>query len=184
MNIKLFSETTNLRRVPLEEQEQLTLLVHLSSLPVFSGVRATQSLVLCVYFVDHCLSFFFSPLCCLSFIDLQILITPLVSCPLCCLSFIDLRILITPLVSWPLCCLSFFDLRIRITPLVSFGHCVVVLLWYTDSDYPFGIFWPLCGCPSLIYGFWLPLWYLQTLLTGADDFTPGFSGVRVAKSLD
>jgi hypothetical protein len=117
MNIKLFSETTNLRRVPLEEQEQLTLLVHLSSLPVFSGVRATQSLVLCVYFVDHCLSFFFSPLCCLSFIDLQILITPLVSCPLCCLSFIDLRILITPLVSWPLCCLSFIDLQILITSL-------------------------------------------------------------------
>jgi hypothetical protein len=29
--------------------------------------------------------------------------------------------------------------------LVSFAHCVV--------------------CPSLIYGFWLPLWYLQTFLT-------------------
>jgi hypothetical protein len=50
-------------------------------------------------------------------------------------------------------------------PLVSFGHCVVssssiyrfwlphwyllgivssALLRYTDSDYPFGIFWPLC----------------------------------------
>jgi hypothetical protein len=45
---------------------------------------------------------------------------------------------------WPLCCLSFFDLQILITPLVSFGHCVV--------------------CPSLIYRFWLPLWYLQALL--------------------
>ena len=30
---------------------------HLSSPPVFSGVRVTRSLVLCVYFVDHCLSF-------------------------------------------------------------------------------------------------------------------------------
>ena len=121
------------------------------------------------------------------------------------LSFFDIRILITPLVSfghcvvvllwytdsdypfgifWPLCgChsliygfwlplwyllvivwLSFFDIRILITPLVSFGHCVVVLLWYTDSDYPFGIFWPLCGCPSLIYGFWLPLWYLLAIV--------------------
>jgi hypothetical protein len=60
-----------------------------------------------------------------------------------------------------LCCVSFFDLQILITPLVSFGHCVVcpsliyrfwlplwyllaivlcVLLWFTDSDYPFGIF--------------------------------------------
>ena len=64
---------------------------------------------------------------------------------------------------WPLCCLFFFDIRILITPL--FGHCVVcsssiygfwlplwyllvivlsLLLRYTDSDYPFGIFWSLC----------------------------------------
>jgi hypothetical protein len=89
--------------------------------------------------------------------------------------------------------------------LVSFGHCVVcpliygfwlplwyflavvlsVLLWFTDSDYLFGIFWPLCcqsffdlrilitslvsfdHCvvsPSLIYGFWLPLWYLLAIV--------------------
>jgi hypothetical protein len=47
--------------------------------PVFSGVCVTRSLVLCVCFVDHCLSFcHFLPLCCPSF-DLQILITPLVS---------------------------------------------------------------------------------------------------------
>ena len=107
---------------------------------------------------------------------------------------------------WPLCCLTFFDLQILITPLVSFGHCVVwpssiyrfwlplwyllaivlsVLLWYTDSDYLFGIFWPLCCltffdlqilithlvsfghcvvCSSLIYWFWLPLWYLLAIV--------------------
>ena len=106
---------------------------------------------------------------------------------------------------WPLCCL-FFDLRIQITPLVYCGHCVVCsssiygfwlplwyllaivlsfLLWFTDSDYPFGILWPLCClfffhlqiliiplvscghcvvCSSTIYRFWLALWYLQTLL--------------------
>jgi hypothetical protein len=88
----------------------------------------------------------------------------------------------------------------------TFGHCVVcssliygfwlplwyllvivfsVPLWYTDSDYPFGIFWPLCFlflfdiriliaplvsfghcvfCSSLIYGFWLPLWYLLAIV--------------------
>jgi hypothetical protein len=66
---------------------------------------------------------------------------------------------------WPLCCLSFFSLQFLITPLVSFDHCVVcsssvysfwLPLWYlfaivlsallqfTVSDYPFGIFWPLC----------------------------------------
>jgi hypothetical protein len=72
-------------RVPLLEQELLILPEYLSSPPIFSGVRVSRSLVLCVCFVDRCLSF----------------------CPF------------------------------------LFGHCVV--------------------CPS-IYGFWLPLWYLQTLL--------------------
>jgi hypothetical protein len=66
---------------------------------------------------------------------------------------------------WSLCCQFFFDIRILITPLVSCGHYVVcsssicgswlslwyimtivssALLRYTDSDYPFCIFWPLC----------------------------------------
>jgi hypothetical protein len=39
------------------EQELLTLPEHLSSLPVFSGVRVTRSLVLYVCFVDRCLFF-------------------------------------------------------------------------------------------------------------------------------
>jgi len=60
---------------------------HLSSPPIFSGVRVTRSLVLCVCFVDRCLSF----------------------CTF------------------------------------SFGHCDV--------------------CSSSTYGFWLPLWYLQTPLS-------------------
>ena len=101
---------------------------------------------------------------------------------------------------WPLYCLSFY-LQILITSLVSFGHCIVcpssiygfwLPLWYllaivlsvlfTDFDYLFGIFWPLyclsylrilitslvsfghcIVCPSSIYWFWLPLWFLQTL---------------------
>ena len=49
---------------------------------------------------------------------------------------------------WPLCCLFVFDIKILTTPVVSsnssFDHCVV--------------------CSSSIYGFWLPLWCLQTLL--------------------
>ena len=75
------------RQVSLVEQELLTLPEHLSSLPVFRGVRVTWSLVLYVCIVDRCLS---------------------------------------------LCTFSF-------------GHCVV--------------------CSSSIYRFWLPLWYLQTLLS-------------------
>jgi hypothetical protein len=69
--------------------ELLTLQEHLSSTPVFSGVRVTRSIVLWVWFVDRCLA---------------------------------------------LCT-------------ISSGHCVV--------------------CSS-IYGFRLPLWYLQTLLTCAN----------------
>ena len=45
------------RRVPLVEQELPTLPEHMSSPPVFSGVRVTRSLVLYVCFVDRCLSF-------------------------------------------------------------------------------------------------------------------------------
>jgi hypothetical protein len=106
---------------------------------------------------------------------------------------------------WPLYCLSLFDLQLLITSLVSLGHCVVcpcliysfwLPLWYllaivlsvllrlTTSNYPFGIFWPLCClsfdwrllitplvsfghcvvCPSSIDDFWLPLWYLLTIV--------------------
>ena len=74
----------------LLEQELLTPPEHLRSPPVFSGGRVTRSLVLCVCFVDRCLSF----------------------CTF------------------------------------SFGHCVV--------------------CSWSIYGFWLPFWYLQTLLCFID----------------
>jgi len=70
----------------LVEQELLTLPVHLSSPPVFSGVRVTRSLVLYVCFIDRC---------------------------------------------WSFCTFSFV-------------HCIVF--------------------SSSIYGFCLPVWYLQTLL--------------------
>ena len=45
------------RRVPLVKQELPNLPEHLSSPPVFSGVRVTRSLVLYVCFVDRCFSF-------------------------------------------------------------------------------------------------------------------------------
>jgi len=69
------------RRVPLVEQELLTLPEHRSSPPHFSGVRVTRYLVLYVHvcFVDHCLYFFFWPLCCLYFFDIRFPIAPLVS---------------------------------------------------------------------------------------------------------
>ena len=66
--------------VPRLEQELLTLPEHPSSLPVFSGVRVTRYLVLCVCVVDLCMSF------------------------------------------------------------CTFSIVLSVLLQFTDSDYPFGIF--------------------------------------------
>ena len=163
------------------------------------------------------------PLYFLSFLVLRFLITPLVSCglyiifpssisdfwlPLWYLVAIALSVLPRFTTSdypfgilWPLYCLSFLDLRLMITSLVSYGHCIFcpssiydfwLPLWYlvaialsvlprfTTSDYPFGILWPLyfrsfldlrflitplvsCGhcivCPSSINDFWLPLWY-------------------------
>ena len=70
------------RQVSLVEQELSTLLEHLSSLPVFREVNVARSLVFCVMFCRSLfvlVSFIFWPLCCLSFFDLQILITPLAS---------------------------------------------------------------------------------------------------------
>ena len=58
-------------------------------------------------------------------------------CPLYCLSFFDLQLLITPLISsniWSLYCLSFLDLRLWY--LQTFGHCIVCPFW----SYACGIF--------------------------------------------
>jgi hypothetical protein len=95
------------------------------------------------------------------FFYLCLLITPLVSfghCLVCSLIYVFWL----PFgIFWSLYCL-FFDLRLLITPLVSVGYCIVCsliyvfwlplwyllvivlsVLWFTSSDYPFGIFWSL-----------------------------------------
>ena len=59
------------------EQKLITRPENTSSPPVLVGFVLFD--LLCVCFVDHFLSFFFWPLCCLSFFDLRIPITPLVS---------------------------------------------------------------------------------------------------------
>ena len=104
----------------------------------------------------------FWPLYCLSFLDFVFSVIPRFATsdypfgilwPLYCLSFLDFVLSVIPRfatsdypfgILWPLHCLSFLDLRLLITPLVSFGHCIV--------------------CPSSIYDFWLPLWYLVTIV--------------------
>ena len=137
----------------LVEQELPTLPEHLSSPPVFSGVRVGRSLVLCVCFVDRCLSF-----CPVSFGHCAV-------CPSSIYGF------------WlPLWYLRYTDsdypfgilgIRILITPLVYLIHVLWLPLWYLWSmscDYTFGIL-DLClvitPLISLIYVLWLPLWYLR-----------------------
>jgi len=68
----------------LVKQELFTLPGHPSSHPVFSGVCVAPSLVLCVVFCRSLIVF-----CPFSFGQ----------CVVCCLSFLDLRLPITPLVS-------------------------------------------------------------------------------------
>ena len=86
--------------------------------PGFSGVRVTRSLVFCVVFCRSLfvlLSFFFRPLCCLSFLGLRILISPLVSSNSSCQYNVSL-----------VYCLSF-----------SFVHCIICpsiyCFWYLET---------------------------------------------------
>jgi hypothetical protein len=69
-------------RVLHVKQELLTTPEHLSSPPVYSELCIAWSLVFCAMFCRSLfvfLSFYFWPLYCLSFFDLRLLITPLVS---------------------------------------------------------------------------------------------------------
>jgi hypothetical protein len=108
------------------------------------------------------------------FIDLRLLITPMVSCGHCMVypliyGFWLLMWFLVAIVwsihrftasdyscgiLWSLYGLS-IDLRLLITPVVSCGHCMVY-----PSIYDFRL---LLVYPS-IYGFWLLLWYLQAFL--------------------
>ena len=66
---------------------------------------------------------------------------------------------------WPLCCLFFFDIRIMIAPLVSssssYSYVCFVDRCLSFCTFPFG---HCVVCSSSIYGFCLPLWYLQALV--------------------
>ena len=145
------------------KQELFTLPEHLSSPPIFSGVRVARSLVFSVMLCRPLfvlLSFFFWPLHCLFFFDLRLLITsvwyflaivlsvllrftasdylPLVffgHCIVCSSPIYGFWL--PPFdIFWPLYCLFFFDLRLLITSLWYFLAIVLsVLLRFTASDY-------------------------------------------------
>ena len=109
--------------MPLVEQYLLTLAEHMNSPPVFSGVRVTRSLVLCVCFVDGCLSFYtfyfgHCLVCSSSILGFWLPLWYLVAIVLSVLlPFTDSDYLFGIL--WPLSCLFFFDFRILITSLIS-----------------------------------------------------------------
>ena len=109
------------------------------------------------YFSSCIFKLFFWLLSCLSFVDLRILTSPLVSSNfflaivlsvLCWFTASYFSSCIFKLFFWLLSCLSVVDLRFLTSPLVS-------------SNFSFGYF-PVC--PLLIYGFLLLLLYLQTFL--------------------
>jgi hypothetical protein len=184
------------------EQKLLTRPEHPSSSPAFRGISllcSVLSIIVCPFSVGHCIVCpmiyeFWLPRWYRVAIVLSVLWFTDSDCPFGIL--------------WPLYCVS-YDLRILIAPLVSCGHCIVCpmiygfwlprwylvaivlsVLWFTDSDCPVGILWPLyclsydlriliaplvsCGhcivCP-MIYGFWLPLWYLVAIVLSVLWFT-------------
>ena len=100
----------------------------MGSPPVCSGIHVARSLVFCV-------KLYRSSFVLLSFFPLAIVLSVFLRCTASDYQFGIL---------WPLYCLSFFDVRLLITSLVSCGHCIV--------------------CLSSMYGFWLPLWYLVTIV--------------------
>ena len=118
------------RRVSLVERELITLPEHLSSPPIFRGVRVTQSLFVYVCFVDPCLSF-----CTFSFDH----------CVVCSSSMYGFWMLLwylqTFLVTRSLVlCVCFVDSCLSFCTF-SFDHCVVcssmygfwLLLWYLQT---------------------------------------------------
>ena len=110
---------------------------------VFSCVRFSLSLVFCVVFCPFVLF--------LVAIVLSVLLRFTASdypfgilWPLYCLSFFDLRLLITPLVSCGHCVVCPSSLYGCWLPLWYLVAIVLSVLRFTASDYPFGILWPLC----------------------------------------
>jgi hypothetical protein len=126
------------------EQELPTFPEHMSSPPVFNGVRVARSLDFCVMFW---------PLCCLSLLDLRFLITPLVSSNISCIgvlldisrcnfTYIDTYLFM--LIFWIYRCLS---------PLMLWGRIPVMARCTTLCD---KVCQWLAAGRCFIPGTWLP----------------------------
>jgi hypothetical protein len=150
------------------EQELLTLPEHLSSPSVFSEVRATRSLVLCVCFLDRCLSicpFYFGHCVVCPFYFGHCVVGPFyfghcVVCPfyfghcIVCPFFIDefwlLKLFLYTFLCSPYLAFQSFDFErcsrtasLTLNLMIWYFLLAIVLsvlLRFTNSDYPFGIF--------------------------------------------
>jgi hypothetical protein len=106
-----------------------------------SGARVARSLVICVCFVYRCLIFslYLLPLCCLSFFDLRILITPLVYSNYFSIDnwkhhvFIHFR---TNLLTYPWPFVSYHHIYV---PFVSYHHRYVLFVPHDHGYVPFVI---------------------------------------------
>jgi hypothetical protein len=161
--------------VSLVKQELPTHPKHLRSSPVSSGVRVTWSLVFCVVLCRSLfvlLYFFIWPLCCLSFVDLRIQITPLVSSRSSYMSQHSSKYKLLSFDHCIVCPFSIYDFRLLLWYLQTFYLSIVlsVLFWFTDSDYSFGIFtfflhviafililWALCKLSKIFPSWWKSL---------------------------
>ena len=141
-------------------------LIYALWLPLWYLLALVSSVLLRFMPFDYPFGIFW-PLYLLSYFDLCLLITHLVSfghcivCPTSIHAFwLTLWYLLTIVSSvllwfmpsdyhigicWPLYRLSYFNVCLLITPLLYVGHCIV--------------------CPTSIYAFWLPLWYLFALVS-------------------
>ena len=97
------------------EQELFTFPEHLSLPSVFSEIRVTRFLALCVCFVDRCPFVLFL---------LATVLSVFLSFGHCVVCFS---------VFWPLCCLFFFDMRILITSLVSSNSSCAIKALFCQS---------------------------------------------------
>ena len=130
---------------------------------------------------DYHFDFYWS-LYCLYLLDLQLLITPLVSIGLCIVCTFEIYDFWLPLwyllvfalsvpfifttfdypfgIYWSLYCLYLLDLRFRLPLWYLLVFVLSVPLRFTTFDYPFGIYWSLYCLYLLDLRLLITLWYL------------------------
>ena len=158
--------------MPLVEQEMLTLSEFTTG---FKWVRVTRSFVLCVCFVDRCLSccpFLFWPLYCLFFFDVRILITPfvssnssyyIISCFISChikryvYRCVFYMFIFVLFIIFTYYCQKKLLHWLPASASIDIVIMLIIVITWRSVIYSFG---HCVVCSSLVYRIWLPPWYL------------------------